>query len=172
MYHDKLIDGYDLVTAWQEIPNSAITGLIDTVRNRVLRFALEIRDQLGGVGDTPAQLPPARVDQAVTNYILGGTNVIAGVAHHFAQARDIQVIKNDSESLAAALTQIGLEGPQVAELQLALAGDAEDAKAPTLGQRTIGWIASAAQGAGKAGLKVGTEVTTRLILSYLGLPPA
>src|SRR5712691_12636993 len=46
LYQGKFIQGYALNRAWQEIPLSVIVSLIDTIRNRVIRFALELKDEL------------------------------------------------------------------------------------------------------------------------------
>jgi len=59
MYQSKIIDGYSLNRAWQEIPRPSLVGLIETVRNRVLKFALEIKDELGLVSENVDALQPA-----------------------------------------------------------------------------------------------------------------
>jgi hypothetical protein len=70
---------YALNRAWQEVPGSVAVGLIDTIKTRVLRLALELKDELGGVHDDDdlTELPKEKVDQTVINIIYGGTNVIA-----------------------------------------------------------------------------------------------
>ena len=90
-YQNKFIQDFALNRAWQEIPNSVFPALIDTVRNRVLRFTLELRDELGLVNDDLSALPQGKVDQSVTNYIFGGTNVIAGTAQDFTQIGVVNV---------------------------------------------------------------------------------
>lgn len=52
-YQEGLIQGFALVSAWQEIPKSALIEVVDTVRNRVLNMALEIQAE---VGETDADL--------------------------------------------------------------------------------------------------------------------
>ena len=47
LYQRKFIEGYALNRAWQEIPPSVIVSLVDTIRTRVLRFALELKEELG-----------------------------------------------------------------------------------------------------------------------------
>jgi hypothetical protein len=48
LYQATFFEGsYALNRAWQEIPGSVFAGLMDTVRTRVLRFAQELRDELG-----------------------------------------------------------------------------------------------------------------------------
>ena len=38
---------YALNRAWQEVPGSVAVGLIDTIKTRILRFALELKSELG-----------------------------------------------------------------------------------------------------------------------------
>ena len=42
-YQTKFFEDYVLNRAWQEIPSSAFYGLVDIVRNKTLKFALEIQ---------------------------------------------------------------------------------------------------------------------------------
>ena len=68
LYQSKFIQDYYLNRAWQEIPSTVIVSLVDTIRNRVLRFSLELKDELGLVSDNPEALPQEKVDQYVSNY--------------------------------------------------------------------------------------------------------
>ncbi len=91
MYQDKFYEGYVLVHAWQEIPPGVFVSIVETVRNRVLRFALEIREELGLVSDKVEELSKAKVEQIVTNHIYGGTNIIGGIIHDVTQIGNIVV---------------------------------------------------------------------------------
>src|SRR5262249_20468185 len=42
-YQQKFIKNFVLNRAWQAIPDSIIVGLVETVRTRILRFALELK---------------------------------------------------------------------------------------------------------------------------------
>ena len=46
-YQDKFITTHTLLRAWQSLPGSVIIALLETVRNRVLRFALEMQKSSG-----------------------------------------------------------------------------------------------------------------------------
>jgi hypothetical protein len=46
-YQDKFINSHILLRAWQSLPGSVIIALLETVRNRVLRFALELKKSSG-----------------------------------------------------------------------------------------------------------------------------
>ena len=59
MYQSKFFEGYALNRAWQEIPPSAFVALRDTIRNRILKLTLEIRDELGTVNDDIHAIPAA-----------------------------------------------------------------------------------------------------------------
>jgi hypothetical protein len=79
--------------AWQEVPGSVFIGLIDTIRTRVLRLALELKDDLGEVHDQIKDLPKEQVDRSVINNIYGGTNIIA--SSHFTQIGRIEIVQGD-----------------------------------------------------------------------------
>jgi hypothetical protein len=175
MYQREFIKGFALNRAWQEIPPSALVGLCDTVRNRILKFALEIRDELGTVNDDIHAIPPTKVEQSVTNNIYGGTNIIAGIAHHFAQIGEVNVMQGDFGSLSSALREIGVSEPDLGALKQAIEHDATPPTARSLGQKTGEWIGAAAAKLGTSAVKLGGDVAEALITQwlrqYVGLPP-
>lgn len=77
-YQKSFIDGYILNRAWQDIPAPAVIALVDTVRNRVLRFALEIKEELGMAGEDISAVSSDKIEQTVNIIIYGGNNMIAG----------------------------------------------------------------------------------------------
>ncbi|MDQ4407025.1 hypothetical protein RBU00_12935 [Rhizobium sp. AN63] len=73
MYQEKFFEDLALNRAWLEIPGSVITGLVDTVRTRLLTFMLEIEAASPGEGETSlAQIPPTTVDRIYNVTIMGG----------------------------------------------------------------------------------------------------
>jgi hypothetical protein len=163
-YQAKIIDGYALVAAWQEIPSSVFVALIDTVRNRVLKFALEIKKELGYVSDDPQAIKEETVDQIITTYIFGGTNVISGVANQVTQGGNVTVSKGDFAGLAEAIKGLGLPETAVSNLQKAIKDDSAHTPA-SLGGKTAKWIkdnVSKVKGpAAKAGLDMTKAILTK-----------
>jgi len=53
-YQEAFFEHFTLNRAWQEIPNTVVVALTDTVRNRVLRFALDLRQVRGAKGRATA----------------------------------------------------------------------------------------------------------------------
>lgn len=167
LYQSKLIKGYGLVSAWQEVPMSLVVGLCEEVRNRLLRFALEIREELGQVGDKASEVPAAKVEAAVVNHIYGGTNVIAGTASDFTQMGSVNVIAGDTNSLATALKSLGFTDVETGELKATLAVEG------TIGQKTAKWIKEKSVKVGGPAGKIATgvvqAVVTKWAMQYLGL---
>lgn len=64
-YMDRLpmSGGLQLVDAWQEIPRSAFTQLLDTVRNRALSLALELKDEVGDDDTALKQLSQTSIEK-------------------------------------------------------------------------------------------------------------
>jgi hypothetical protein len=168
-YQTKFFQNDDLVLnrAWQEIPGSALVGVIDIVRNRALKFALELRKELGRKDDV-ASLPKERVEQMVTNYIFGGNVVVAGHAQHFSQTT---IAPGDKANLLNALKQFGLSDADAGELIEATGQDRIEAPhATTLGQRTLTVLERVATGGLKIGAEVAKPAITAMLMQYLGLP--
>jgi hypothetical protein len=171
---EHFFPGWNMVRAHQVLPGSLFAALMDTVRNRILQLALELKDELGQDNLELTEIPRGRVDQSVINNIYGGNIVIAAQAENFAQISTVNVALGDRLQLEAALKSLGLDGSAIAKLEIAMKEDAEkDGGTPTLGPRTLGWIKDAASYTAKEGLKVGFEIAkktaTKWIMQHYGL---
>jgi hypothetical protein len=173
-YQAKFIEGYALSQAWQEVPTSVLIALCEEVRNRLLRFALEIREELGQVDDKPKDLPVRQVDAAVVNYIYGGTNVIAGAASDFTQIGTVQISEGDLVGFANSLKRLGIAQEDVEEATKALVEDGKP-KTSAVGKKVGEWIKAVGSKLGDAGLKIGTgaaqQLITQWMMQYWGLKP-
>lgn len=163
-YQESFIEGFALSSAWQEIPMSLVIGLCEAVRNRLLRFALELKDEMGHVGNEPSAVPAATVEAAVVNYIYGGTNVIAGTAADFSQIGNVEIAADDFASLAKALAEIGIPEKQIDELKIAVEADHKN-----FGSRTKAWLKSIGTAGVRAGVTIGQDVVKDMLLRYFNL---
>ena len=161
-YQAKFIQGYALTQAWQEVPTTVMVGLCEEVRNRLLRFALEIREELGHVSDNPASVAAAKVEAAVINHIYGGVNIIAASASDFTQMGNVTVHAGDFQSLANALLQLTISKNDIQAWKSAIEADSK-----TFGTRTKKWLASVEAKLRDAGLQIGVEVATAYVKSWL-----
>jgi hypothetical protein len=170
MYQLKFIDGYVLNRAWIEIPASITKGLLDTVRTRLLYFALEIQAQLPS-GDEAAveEIPLATVEQIIQVTIInGGYNVIGNVD----KFQSITINKGDIEALRRELQKLGIEQSDIEQFEKTLSSEGVE-EPKTLGNKTLGWITATARRLGASGLRIGEKVVEETIKSavkgYLGL---
>jgi hypothetical protein len=173
-YQTKFVKGgWALNRAWQLIPSSAIVGLVATVRNRILRFTLELRTELGVVGDNIERLPREVVDRNVINIIYGGNTVIAKSISELSQINNVTVIHNDIKSLQSAMSELGLRKADIDELKLAIEQDARGTGAATFGERTKAWLKNLPAQAATGGLKMSVEIAktlaTKFLLQYFGI---
>jgi small subunit ribosomal protein S15 len=114
LYYQQRIplQGYYLISAWQEIPTSAIVGMLDTVRTSVLNMALEIKSEIGETDADLKKIAPQdakKVDQTVTTYIYGGSvNISTGEsAVNTATIQQQQnIVAGDWEHLAKGPSQL------------------------------------------------------------------
>ena len=163
-----------LHTAWQEIPGSIMVSLIEQVRTRVLRFALELKENLPANTTDAAQLPKAVVEHSVVNNIYGGNIVIASHAENFSQIAQTNVCEGDTAALEKALTDLGITKEGIAALEADMKADKQSGQA-TVGGKTKAWLADmckylAKEGA-EAGLEVAKQAATKWILQHYGLLP-
>lgn len=161
LYQSKFFEGMALNRAWIEIPASMMTSLVDTVRTRILTFALQIQQELNeSEGDPANAISPAEVERIVNVTILGGHNVIGDVREFKAQT----VTVGDIKSLKAALAQLGVNDGELRELE----GDLQEeavvgADEKKLGERTAAWVKKTAKRLGEAGLKIGGSVAEEML---------
>jgi hypothetical protein len=165
-YQGKFIEGYALAQAWQEVPISMVVGMCEEVRNRLLRFALEIREELGHADDEPANVPQEKVDAAVVNHIYGGVNMIGGTVN--TQIGNIVIPEGDLATLKDALRKARVPEKQVLALEHAIDEDSRGGK-KGIGKKTAHWLNSIGSKMAKAGVAIGQEVAKEWLLQYFGL---
>jgi len=168
---------YTCLRAWQVITRGAFIGIVETVRNRVLSFALEIEATNPDAGEAaPGSVPvaPEKVQQVFNNNFYGHVGNVATGATHFTQEAVLNVEQGDLAALRTRLLEIGISKELVTELQAALEEDKRDVGHKQIGPRAGAWIGKAMSTASSGVLKISTSaaatVLTKLICNYLGIP--
>jgi hypothetical protein len=173
MQKEDKFNGHVIVSAWQSTSTAAMTGIVDTVRNRVLEFSLKLQKDVPMAGDDDSKASPAVV-QAATQYfqtiILGNhTGNIAAGSPGAVQMTSV-VNKGDLGGLVRALAEHGVPATEVKELEGAIA---EEGNAQGMGPKAGAWLAKATTavigGTWKLASGVGIGVITKLVLSYYGI---
>lgn len=173
-YQGNFMQHMALNRAWQDIPLSSLIDLVDTVRNRLLQFALELQDEIGDAETPLEKIAPEEVEKAVTTIIYGGNNVIAGsIAGGVQQAGELNVIQGDFISLTRVLETIGVQADEIGTLEAAIAEDKLDGDEKGIGARTSGWLSEALTSVGKGSAQVAGDVAkatlNKAVMMYFGL---
>jgi AbiTii len=172
---DRFFEGRTLMAAHMELPRSAVIGVVDAIRNRVLQFVLEIEEQAPDVGEAKpggaAPLPADQVTQIFNTTIMGAANVAVGGQN---VSQSAQVVAGDLESLRKYLANLGLPGPDVADLETALKQDAPPNKEGQFGPNVAGWMGKMVKKAAEGGWKIAVPTAATVLASairwYHGLP--
>jgi hypothetical protein len=124
--------GMRLTSAWTVLPTAVIEGILDTIRNNVLTFTM----QLEAVGINPGQDEEIRaVDENTSGKISQIFNqTIYGSVSNIGRADSVStsshVVLRNLQSLNAALQEAGVEEGDIKGLNTALAGDEKEGKPP------------------------------------------
>jgi hypothetical protein len=138
--------GVQCLGAWQIVTRAALKGVVDTVRNRLLDFALKIEMENPGAGEAPPSsepVPPEKVRQMVMNIFYAPVGNIAQNSESFTQSSSMgirpeeisRLVKDLSEHLAE--LNLGALHEQRAEAQIAAL------KAELVGQPDPGMVTQA-----------------------------
>ncbi|MGM4927671.1 hypothetical protein [Tardiphaga sp. 619_E2_N8_5] len=159
-----------MMRAWQEIPGSILIGLLEQVRTRVLRFALDLKDSLPAEAETASSVSAAQVDKSVVNIFYGGNNLIATNTAQVSQVVQQSITQNDLPSLVQAMQQLGVTKDGLKALEKAVADGEPEEKA----DKAKKWALQIGKYIGTEGVKVGVEVAKKTALhwlsQYFGIP--
>ena len=160
-YQKKIITGHLLTRAWQEVTDTTISGQLDTIKTRVLMFALELRSELEPVGDDLSKLPASRIAENITLNIFGGTVLVGS------HVDNIEIAPGDWTGLAGAMEKLGVPQPEVDKLHVAVKEDAQEGGSSGLGRRTKEWLGEFGKDARKMALSVGFDTAKVEIIKWL-----
>jgi len=155
------------------LPVNAAVEMLDTVRNRTLNMALQIKDELGTSYSnlrTISSSEAAGKIQGIVFQNIGSTNVSFGQSRIDASGQSTNVNLIDRKALDALLVSAGLEKSDLDSLTEAINTDGNKPA------RNVGeWIKEKASkvlvGGVKIGTTIGTEVLTTWIKQHYGLTP-
>ena len=171
----EVFEDMSCYAAWREIPHNSIVNLIDTVKNKILDFVLQIEaiDPEAGDGLPNSQnLSQDDVKQVFNISIMGDVGNLATGSSDFLQSQHIEVSKGDLNSLKKYLSSKGIADADISSLEEALKTDPPQTSPDNLGKEVAKWmgkmIAKAANGAWKIGVGVAANFLNKAISTYYG----
>lgn len=174
-YGDKLSSNYHLVEAWQAIPVSSLITILDTVKNRILTFVLELEKESPNIGeDATIPIDKDKIQQNFRTIIMGNvTNLVSSGSQSVTYNTSIKIIQNDFDSLKRFLLSNELTESDIKELEKAIRDDGDANKEKIQGDKVQSWFMSMLQKA-KSGLwqitvPVASQLLTEALKRYYGL---
>lgn len=167
-------------SAWKEIPIGAVVRLMDSVKTRVLGFAIDLEREAPNAGDTPiGSLPPLsteKMTQIFNTNISGNVANLSNLGENFSQTASAFVQRGDWMSLERQLTELGLKPADTEGMQTELEHVVHSGGADEQWKVAGSWIgrlaAKAATRAAGVGLEVAAASVAKAIAAYVGLPGA
>jgi hypothetical protein len=175
-YQRRFFEGrYVLISAWQDVAMSTLVELIETVRNRSLNMALELKGDLGATAENLQDMSSAEVEKVratIINNISGGTNYFAsGQSNLNATTNMIHAVitVGNRQELDSALSGAGLRDDDLKDLTNAIEKDGNE----RLGSKVITWAkangSKIVTGGVKIGAKIGQELLVQWLKQYYGM---
>ena len=164
-------------SAWRQISRGSIAGLLDTVRNRILGFVLDVEAEApdaGEVGLSNRPVSEERISQIFNTTIIEGNvaNLAAG-SQTISHETHIVVVRDDLDSLKKYLMSHGVDECDLEELEDCVREDAESGAEDVLGDKVGTWIRKMINKAAKGTWDITTSLATKLLteafLTYYGV---
>jgi hypothetical protein len=178
LYGKEIIQNMTCMTAWKEIPYSSIVSLVNSVRNRVLNFVLELESEAPDAGEALLNTPPLpqdKVTQFFNTNIYGNVGNIAEGSTNITQSSTLNVYKDDFSSLKKQLLELGVPNSEIDELESAINTDdkKEVIKNKSLGAKVSSWLGNllrkSAQGTIPIIQNLSAKLISKAILLYYGI---
>jgi len=140
--------------------------MLDTIRNRTLNMALEIKGQMQGIEDREnmTMTDSDRISQSITNNIFNGPAYFAsGAAQvHIGHSTNHVIAQGSREDLDNALLKSGLSEPDVQALTRAMRTDGGSVRSSI-----ASWIAKVSPKLVSAGIATTQSVAQSLLTGWL-----
>lgn len=173
----KITNDMQCVAAWKEIPMGAVVRLLDSVKTRVLGFAIDLEREAPNAGDTPiGSTPPLsseKMTQIFNTNISGNVGNISNSGENYSQNANVLAQSGNWDSLSKQLTELGLQptdfdGMQ-AELDRVANSSSEEERSAVAGSWIGRLTSKAIGGAAGVGVEVAAVGVAKAIAAYLGL---
>jgi hypothetical protein len=168
---DRFMQHMTLAQAWLDLARSDFVSAVESVRNRVLSFALDAEQYVKD--DTPPSDPAraAELSNVFHTHIYGSVGNLAQGSTNVTQTTGIP--PGDLQRLLAELRSVGVPNDDVQELEKAVQEDGTPPKGK-LGPRVAKWLggmlSKAVSGTWSVATSTATEVLPKLIERYYDTP--
>lgn len=159
----SVYQGMNMYAAWQDVPSSAVINVIDSIKNRLLNFILDLEElhpELKTQPDEVVNIPKEEFNKTFIANIYGNSNNLA------LEGGTIQIsnVTGDITSLERVLSQNGLSN----SLKSAIVQDSTDTH-PTFGKSVKKWVSELAVQVGKGVYQVSVDLVIAALKQHFGI---
>jgi hypothetical protein len=168
LFGHQIYEHMVLGQGWMLVPKSALVGILSTVRNRILNFALEIEASNPSAGEaTPESTPVPKetVSQIFHTHIYGSVGNVAS-GQGITQTATVNIQQGDFCSLAAFLRKQRVDDDDVRDLQAAVESEPTPSN-NNFGKKVSTWIGKMVQKSAEGSWKVTTTVASNVLTSAI-----
>jgi hypothetical protein len=155
----KVYQGQNCIQAWGEFSSTNLVEVLNSVRNRILDFALAMWKEAPEAGEAGPQklspIEPNSVTQIFQTTVYGGTATLVGAA---ADSSFTNNTTGDFSGLQLLLKDAGLPEHEINELKQAIDADGEPKSSGQLGPKVSTWLSGVVKKAAEGLLQ--SSVTT------------
>jgi AbiTii len=176
-FGSKIYADMNCMGAWKVIPRNSLAAVIDTVRNRILSFVLEIESEAPDAGEAAISSPPIaqeKVNQVFNTFITGNVENLSSGGSHYRQIASNEIVSGSFDSLLKYLSLYNIPSEDLTILENAVREDERSHPSPkSIGPKVSEWMGKmlnkAGNGIWKVGVDVASAVITRAVTAYYGL---
>lgn len=157
------------ISARKVVDKNVIEQILDTVRNRLLNFILELQEMYPGINSSEDAIPgisKEEVSSVFNTLIIGNQNIVAA-GSQIDQNILQQIVKNDINTLLDYMTQIGIPDNEVQDLRRAIESDGPRTEPNKFGSKVAEWVGNATKDALKGTYKIAASTASKLIIEAL-----
>lgn len=169
----KIYRGYSCLSAWKTVDRSTIEQLLDTIRNRLLSFVLELKEKYPEISKSEeaiSEIPGEQVTPMVNTYIFGNHNVVASGVNIEQAVHQVQ--KNNLNALLKYMEKIGVGSSDIKELEKAIKEDGPRTEAGKFGSKVTDWVGKMTtkilKGVWNISIQVGPTFLAEALSRYYG----
>lgn len=166
---DQVYSGHSCVDAWGQIGTAGLVEVLNSVRNKVLDFALALWKEEPQAGDSvanaPAHLGGSKVTQIFNTVVHGGTATLVGSAMNSSLVFNIQ--SGDFSSLEKYLRDAKIADRDIERLRQAVQLDVAPRTAEKFGPRVSSWIGAMVRKAADGGWDVSVSAAGGLLATAI-----
>lgn len=165
----KVFKQMNCLECWAEFSTSNFVELLNSVRNRLLGFLVDVQKEHPNVDGTDSNTLDSPNSDKITQIF--HTTIYGGSANFVRTANDSSVVfsigPNDFESVRHVLRENGVSEEDIMELKNALTEDEPPQTPGSFGPKVSSWIAKMKQKAAEGTWNIGTAAAANLLSNLL-----